>query len=163
MIKKKTKPIIRRKKTSKKVTDFSKSFRADFFTYRKTPISNAALERLAELMIEWALSSPDNVVFKEFLVLQRIQYKQLSDWMKRCEKLRNAKDFTLMVLGVNREKGAIFKKMDGGVVRQLQHRYDPEWGISEEREHRLKTAATSVGLSKEDLNQLIANILRPVK
>jgi len=160
--KKKAQSTIPKDKASKKVTDFSKSFKADFFTIRKVPISNAALERLAELMVEWALSSTSNIVFKEFLVLQRIQYKQLSDWMKRSEKLRRAKNFTLMVLGVNREKGALLKQIDGNMVKMTQHRYDPQWGESEERKAKLNAMSDKQLITKEDLNHLIRDILKPV-
>lgn len=161
MIKRRPQASIAKTSKGKKPTDFTKNFRADFFTIRKVPISDAALDRLAELMIEWATSSITNVVFQEFLVLQRVPYEQLSTWMKRSEKLRKAKDFTLMVLGVNREKGAIFKQLDGNVVKQMQHRYDPEWKESEKHHARLKREESEN--TTEVFEEALSKILKSVE
>lgn len=135
---KRPKSTITKSKKAKEVIDFTGKFSDDFFRIRKTPYSDASLDRLARQMIAWVLHSPDNVVFQEFLVMKQMQYKVLADFMRRSESLRAAKEFAMMVIGVNREKGAIFKRLDGNVIKQMQHRYDPEWKEAEKYHNDLK-------------------------
>lgn len=129
------KPITKNKKKSKMLTreeEESKIFYLDMYTMRQKPYSNQTLEDMAVELLNWAKDTKDVVSLYEFFILKGIAKQTFSNFVKRCPKLKKAKDFAIMIFGMRREKGALLKNLDFNTMKHMQGRYDPEWKEREE-------------------------------
>ena len=114
-------------KTKAKIPSYKTNFRFDYLTMRQKPFSQATLENLAQKMIDWVKAETDALTFNEFLILQGLDSETLDDFGRRCEKIRLAKKYTLMILGTRREKKALHRELEPSVMKFMQGFYDPNW------------------------------------
>ena len=155
-----TKP--RRKKQGARTKKPDDSWKYKYKFYSQTYVPEAALEDLAEHMIEWASNNPDALIFGDFLYEYKIARSTMDKFLKRCEKLRKAKRFAMDMIGNNREKGALKKQIDFNTMKVKQYQYDPDWGLAEERQYKLKSSLDENSLTKEDFQSALKEILKPV-
>ena len=153
-------------------TDFYKNFRDPFpFNDSQHRTKIEAIEHLADLMNAWIKSSPEIVVFKEFLSIQDLLQPTFKAYLKRSPKLELAYNRAIQTIGVNREKLALFKHIDTPTMKHMQGRYDPEWRQRELEllEDKLKVTAAynkapsfvvvpSVGEFKKEIKESKENV-----
>lgn len=131
-------PSIKKTFKQSKTIDFTKNFRDQFLCRGARGYRVEALDHLADLMLAWAKSSPTRLVFNEFLNLQDTHASSLPSWKERSKKLNEACRKTLQILGANREKLALLKKIDYSTMRHMQGRYDPAWKQEEIKRVKLR-------------------------
>lgn len=133
-----TSTIAPKKKTTKKrpYTYFDEY--RDLFTGRMKPVSDAFLDRLSQDLIDWVIKEEHALILKVFFREKGIGYRTAQKWAKRSPRLREAMDDAKDVIGSRREIGALMRIYDSGMVKLIQHFYDPEWKKSEEWRAELK-------------------------
>lgn len=151
---------VTRARRPKQVTKTNWKNKYKFYNHKGIP--DAALDDLAEHMVEWVNSDPNIMVFGEFLIKYAVSRNSMRRFLERSDKLRDAKSYAMHVIGVNREKAALFKKIDYNTMKLKQHQYDSDWGEAEERASRLRSKHSAEALSKDDLKQVVESILKPV-
>lgn len=145
-----------------KYLDFNKKFRNVFLREKKGEFGNHILEYIAEIMLLWAKDTPERYDFFEFLNLQDIPYNNLSKWEARCEKLADAKVITFQIIAANREREARKSSPDGVAFKHMQGFYSPQWKDREKSLAKLKAMSDSSGVTKNDLRDIVKDILKPV-
>lgn len=123
-----TKSSTNPKRGSTKVCDIY----TDLFTLRKTPISEAFIERLAADMVEWASKDEDALTLKQFPLSRGISWKTFERWTKKHDLLKSAYEDMKTFIAIRREKGMITRKYDTKATMHIQHRYDEDWKKADE-------------------------------
>lgn len=112
----------------------------DMFSLRLKPVPDAFIDQVAENLVRWALTTEDALILKEFYVLQGMNSTDMKRWCERNENLKRAHQFALMVLGIKREKGALTRKLDAGMVASSMAHYCEDWkALAEWRSALTKT------------------------
>lgn len=121
----------------------------DLYTWRKTPVSERMIEKIANDLVKWAaaddIKSPRKkpLFIREFFSSRGIPTTTYEDWLKRSPSLKLAHREALYLLGTHRERGAILKDYDAGMIKWRQHDYDPAWKKDEEWRAKIKQEADS--------------------
>jgi hypothetical protein len=157
---------IRQSNTSKKIVPKSveQEYYLDMFTLRMSPVSNDYLLHFAKEWVDWAVQSDDALTLEGFYVLKRVHDYTVNRWMKRCPELQQAHDWAMMAIGDRREKGAITRKYDSGMIRTTMPMYKAKWKELEEwRAHLSEKIASAGGLKVVELEKFADSDLVPKK
>jgi len=88
-------------------------------------------EELAKKMITWAKkkdSEEDSqIIFHDFLDENDLSAETLGEWIKKSPVLAKAYKHTLRLIGANRERGALRRRLDSSVVIKSMPIYSDEW------------------------------------
>jgi len=138
-----SKLITRKRKTQKKSTAVVFDEYCDIKTFNKVLITENALRNIAKDFMNWACTVTKNyketpVLISDFFHDRGIPFRLYHRWLERSEFLRNIHAEVLYKIGSHREKGAIFKEYDSGMIRSRQQAYDPSWKKDEEWRAKLK-------------------------
>jgi len=115
----------------------------DLFTFKKVPISEAYIDRLATELLDWALNNDDALKMSQFYLGKGISYHSFSRWLKRSKNLEEAHNSALKLLGNRREIGAIKKKYDTSMIATMMPKYDEDWKEVIEWRSKLKEQEAS--------------------
>jgi len=116
----------------------------DCSSLNKTFITNYGLIEMGRRLIEWA-NKKDTLILTEFCLDEGIDTEQLHRWADMCQELKKAKSYALRKLAIKREKGALTRTLERGMVTLVQHRYDKEWHTEVNEYHvRLKAMQQSI-------------------
>lgn len=96
-------------------------------TLKLFPVNEAYLETLAIEMLDWITKNTDVLIFEEYLVAKSILANQWNRWCNRVPRLQQYYDQALMILSTRREKGAITKKYDSGLIERSMPMYSQRW------------------------------------
>lgn len=92
-------------------------------SWKMVPYNDAALERLANEIYEWASKDEDALVLEEFYLKRGISCSTWIRFKERSPALKEAHNHALRLIGIRREKGAIKSKMDFRAIASTQPRY----------------------------------------
>jgi|ERR1700733_6916288 hypothetical protein len=88
--------------------------------------TNAELEYISELLIEW-LDNQDCLTAKSFYLSKKVSSSTFYDWLKRCPQLKEAWDIAIEVIGDRREVGGLMGKLNPGLVERTMPLYDKSY------------------------------------
>jgi len=135
---------------------------SDYYSQKFVP--EPCLERLAEKILRIINENKEIKTFNKVLALCGTNPWTLTRFMKRSEKLKEAKKKALFILGARREEMALEKKLEVSVFRHMQGRYDKDWKDQEEyfNELKQKIASKAKDGEKEMMLDAIKEIMKPV-
>ena len=125
------KNITEAKIPSKEVTMFYRNS----YIGKLCPLSDDFLNNLADELAKWAWDNRNNfeptaesaMTIEDFFHAKGIKRKVFRDWTQRNEKLQDAKEYALEVIGSHRERGALFWKIAEKTVLRTMHHYSKTW------------------------------------
>lgn len=126
-MKKSTKETIKNSNAPKIIPNKKFDEYHDMFSFRLKPVSDAYIDSVAEELVKWALSDTDALVLQEFYIKKGMNSNDMKRWCGRNENLLHAHKFSLMILGVRREKGGLKKQLDAGMVSYTMAHYCDVW------------------------------------
>jgi hypothetical protein len=136
----------------------------DMFTLKQTPISKDYLLHYALQWVNWAISDDDALTMEGFHILKGVQSFTVSRWCQRCPELQQAHDHVMSIIGDRREKGAITRKYDSGMIRTTMPMYKAKWKELEEwRAHLSEKIASAGGLKVVEMEKFADSDLVPTK
>jgi len=94
---------------------------------RKSKELKERLEKLADKLVEWALTCDDAIILREFYVQNGLN----PELAKKNKKFRKAHEFAKLAIGVRREKGTMLKRFSESTLRSLPL-YSPSWDKDED-------------------------------
>lgn len=94
---------------------------------RKSKELKERLEKLADKLVEWALTCDDAIILREFYVENGLN-PMLA--MKN-KKFKKAHELAKLAIGVRREKGTMLKRFSESTLRSLPL-YSPSWTEGED-------------------------------
>ena len=128
-----SKPITTPKKSPKFYPNGEK-----YFFLKKRPINDAIIDEYAKDYIEWGLNNDDALRLQDFPLSIGMYPKSFRNLMERHEGLRNAHAVVREAIASRREKGAISRKYDSGMIKPVQAHYADEWKAIGEWNAKLK-------------------------
>lgn len=128
-----------------KKTKFRYDEYMDMRTWKRTPVTDAWKDKLADDLYRWAKEDPEAFKISEFYLDRGINSTDFARWAETHEKLKMAHTAALQLLGNRREKNAAKNKMNPSVILPIMHRYDKEWKESAEWRAALKAKAEGEG------------------
>jgi len=105
----------------------------DGFSWRERPICDAALEDLADKLVQWSKKTKEFDI-EAFFDERDLNIDSAYDWMKRNACFREAYQLAMQRLGVKRSRS---RKHDGAWLKVTQYRYHKAFGEGEERQAEL--------------------------
>ena len=99
----------------------------DLFTFRMKPIPESFIERISQELVEWARTNPDALVLSDFFYDHGIGFRVATEWTKNHPILKEAYEDAKRLIGNRREKGAIKKIYEPGMIRTVMNLYHKEW------------------------------------
>lgn len=115
----------------------------DLFSGRQKPVSDQMLEHIAIELVEWVERDTASLKLKKFYELKRMHERTFQLWADRCENLRLAKEYVLMVLGNRREEEGLRRNLDSNMVCRTMPIYDDDWRKLEEWRSKLTEKANA--------------------
>lgn len=115
-------------KTPYKVSDYY----YDAYSWKKIPISEAYLERVAEELSKWS-DFEEALTLTQFFTYMKINSTDFYRWLERSTTLRLSYKNAMEKLVSRREVGAINKKYDGNFVKYSMPLYSKAWDELSER------------------------------
>ena len=109
----------------------------DLMTFKKQPVHDVYIERLALELLDWARKE-DSLSITKFLQMKGIPHQDYLRFVKRNESLALAHEESKRYFGNRREEGAIRKEFDAGMVYKSLPIYSPEWKENFEWQSNLK-------------------------
>lgn len=100
-------------------------YRYKFWHQKGIPL--IAIERLAENMLTIIEEDKTIVTFNSLLVKLGLTNNQFDEFLQRSDKLVKAKGYTMFAIGANRETKALYRQIDGSVMKHQQGIYDEKW------------------------------------
>lgn len=117
----------------------------DIFTFRKHPISEAFVERLACDVVKWAVEDDEAFKMTQFFRKMKISSQTYYRWVKTFRVLKVANSVALEAIGDRREIGAIKRKYDAGFIASQMAKYDKSWWNLEKQRAELKASTQQKG------------------
>ncbi len=99
----------------------------DMRTWKKTPVTDAWKDKLAEELYNWAKDDPEAFKMTQFYLHRGISSTDFMRWVETHEKLKIAHDAALQMIGDRREIGAAKNKLNTAIVLSSMPRYDKGW------------------------------------
>ena len=126
--------VTRQSNTDKKIVPktTAQEYYLDMFTLKQTPVSKDYLLHYALEWVNWAITNDDALTMEGFYIIKGTQSKTVWNWMQRCSELQEAHDHVMHIIGDRREKGAITRKYDSGMIRTTMPMYKAKWKELEE-------------------------------
>ncbi len=106
-----SKPITRRKKPTVFVVDEY----LDLKDYKRKPVTNTYLERLAKKLSDWA-EEPQAFRLHQFSKREAIPYTYLGRFCEKSEVFKNAYLDALLTIADRREIGGLTRELDGRMI-----------------------------------------------
>jgi|FreactcultuFSWF8_1027224.scaffolds.fasta_scaffold01457_5 hypothetical protein len=100
---------------------------ADPLLMREVAVSTSTLERLAEDIVQWALTDLDAIYVTEFFVTKGITPVRWRDWRKKCPELEHAYVLAKEIIGVRQFKGVTKGKLRDNFLKSHIGFYSDEW------------------------------------
>jgi len=136
----------------------------NMFTFKQTPISTDYLLHYALEWVNWALTDDDALTMEGFHIKKGVQSFTVSRWCQRSPELKQAHDHVMEIIGDRREKGAINRKYDSGMIRTTMPMYKAKWRELEEWRAQLsEKIASAGGLKVVELEKFADSDLVPKK
>lgn len=135
----------------------------ELVSWRTIPVHEAAVERIASEMVEWAFNDPDALRLSAFFQMKKIPREYLYRWRDRFPIMKSAVEEAMLAIGMRREKGAIKKEYDAGTIKFMQPLYDEDWKKTEEWRASLGRDEERVGNIKVVIEQFPSSDLVPEK
>ena len=110
----------------------------DLITFKKLPVHDMYLDRLAQEMMFWLMEDETAMNVKEFVFKKGIAYDDYRRFLKRHESLRIADEEARRVFGVRRENCALKRIYDSTTVLRSLPMLDSEWKENIEWHSNLK-------------------------
>lgn len=131
--------------------------------WRIVPMNKTGITRLVEDLYSWIERNPDELCFEQFLKMNKIGHTAYYRWIKEHPELQEAHEFVLMCIGLNRERGALTKRLDGSFVQVSMPIYSPAWkkviewreSIKKPREDILSASKIVVNMTKYDESDIV--------
>ena len=120
---KNTHPIRNKRQVSKNTALSEK----DIFFFKRVPVSDEYLQKLAFDLVHWALNDEKALKVTQFRTARFICRDVWERWMARCPELSDANSFALEVIGDRREMGGLERRLDSSIVSYTMPHYDPAW------------------------------------
>lgn len=127
-----------------------------FWNQRKIPL--AAIEDLAEHMIEVVLSDRSIITLSELCLRHYITPEDAENYCEKSSKFRRAYMFVKRYIGNNRELGALRKQLESSMVKFMQGVYDPSWKAQEIYFNELKIKANSALATPDEYAEISRKI-----
>ena len=105
----------------------TKPFFNDGFSWKEKPVVAEALEREAELMIEFFKKNPKKITLISYANSRCIHHDTLDKWMKRSKPLRQAYEQCRQMLWERREEGMAYGILREKPVMRNMHHYSKQW------------------------------------
>lgn len=99
----------------------------ELFTMRMKPVSESFLQQIAGELLAWAYNNKDALILRDFFHDKGIPARSAARWAQKHQVLKQAMEEAKYMLGSRREKGAVKREYEPGMIRAVQHQYDPEW------------------------------------
>jgi len=96
----------------------------DLKDFKRKPITNTKVERLAHALLEW-VQQPDALRLHQFTRQEGFPYRYLDRFCKASEIFKEAYGEALLTLADRRELGGLERKYDPGMIRSTQPHYCP--------------------------------------
>lgn len=122
----------------------------DIFFFKRVPVSDDYLKKLALDLVHWALNDTKALKITQFRTERHISRTVWDTWRERSPELQDANDFALEVIGDRREIGGLEKRFDSGIVAYTMPHYDPAWK---------ELAAWKSALQDKERNQQAQNFI----
>ncbi len=136
----------------------------NMFTLKQTPVSNDYLLHFALEWVNWAITDDDALTLEGYYIIKGVGSRTVDRWCKRCPELMEAHDYAMMIIGDRREKGAITRKYDSGMIRTTMPMYKAKWKELEEwRAHLSEKIASAGGMRVVELEKFADSDLVPKK
>jgi len=114
------------KKKQKTPSTYYDQYR-DLFTFRMKPVPMSFIERISKELVEWAYTNEDALVLSDFFYSKGIGSRVANGWANKTPILKQAVEEAKRLLGNRREKGAIKKEYDAGMIKATMNLYHDEW------------------------------------
>jgi hypothetical protein len=122
----------------------------DINFFKKVPVSDEYLAKLAFDLVHWALNDPRALKLTQFRTSRLICRDMWDKWLERSAELRDARELALEVIGDRRELGGLEKRFDSSIVSFTMPVYDPAWK---------ELVAWRAALKEEKANQQAQNFI----
>jgi len=150
------------------MTDKKPKFKYDEYMdmriWKRTPVTDAWKDKLAEELYNWAKDDPEALKLSQFYIERGISNPDFERWTETHEKLRMAHDAALIMIGNRRENGTVKNKYNVSIVMPSMPRYDKNW--KELSEWRAALRAQAEKENRPDIKLVIENFnadIEPVK
>jgi len=153
LVSRKKRPSIKRntaKKTSKKKSYKYFGEYKDFFTHKMTPVSERFLDRLAEDILNWAITEKKAYTTDKFWYTKGISPRVAARWRERYKPLSDAYNDAQIMIGIRREEGSLTKVLDSNTFFRTAYFYSPafvktaEWQAELKQKHDEKTQQNNI-------------------
>lgn len=98
----------------------------DCFSFKMKPITRAFIDRLCVEINEWS-KKDEALVLRDFWDAKDIPEDAFYRWARTYPEFRAAVDIAKGRIGSRREKSALVRKFDPGLVLTSMPMYDPTW------------------------------------
>jgi len=153
--KKESKSTISKPKDSKQRKD---DWRTKYTFWNQKGLPVAALEDLADKFIATVKSDPSIMTLSKLYYICDVSPSSMVKFLERSEKLKEAKEYARFVIGMNREEGALYRKIDGNIMKFMQGHYDDKWKEEENRQAELRKNNTSEHTTKIVILEKFENV-----
>lgn len=113
----------------------------DFGQWNERPYSENWIKQLAYDLLQWAENDEDALVLDEFYTRKHIRATDINRLNERWPYLLEAKELAKRFIGIRREKGALKRKLDAGMVMQSMPLYSVDWDELQKRKYELMAKA----------------------
>lgn len=133
-----TQPTNKKDKPTRKVVSPWREDYMDLFTFRLTPITDGFIDRFSKELIDWAENDEKAIKISQFFSKKRIPSKTYYEWTNKYEPIRQAHELAKILIGNRREQGALERKYEASIVKQMMPYYDRDWRDIKSWESKLK-------------------------
>jgi len=110
------------------------------FSFVQKPVNLEWLRNLIIDLIKWAKTCPEALRIDMFFADRGIPMSTYYKWRKTHEFVERSHTLALRLIGMRRERGAIYKEFDSGMIRTTMHHFMEEFKHDEEWRAKLKTS-----------------------
>ncbi len=119
--------------------------RLNYFFMKEEPVSDAAIERYADMMLEWAKNDPDALKVSQFFGIHDIPTSTFYDWKDRNPYLAKCYEQVKIHIGNRRFMDIYRGKADRYVATHGLRDYCDEWKRNEDRREAVKKESQTAG------------------
>jgi hypothetical protein len=110
----------------------------DCFTFKTKPVTELFIERFFSDVVKEARNNEEVLTMEDLFLNKGVPSVTYYGWVKRYPLAKEANDFAKAIIGNRREKGALKKKFDVGMIMFSMPMYSDRWKESFEWKSRLK-------------------------
>lgn len=113
----------------------------DMYMHKMMPVSDSIKQRIADRLVTWIKSNPDNCVLARFLEENNLSWDSYLRWKDEHSGLKSAHNYALTALGARREE----KYISPQFVAQTISVYNPLYKEHEEWKSQLRAKEAKAG------------------